>query len=108
MNNSIDYFKTMQGSVEIGISGKRLYTVFYIDRINGQYKELVYDLTDTVPMLNYEKTQYIYPYSYYCRNSDNKEVEWMFNNKEKEDIYTLLSNLNPSQNDFWDAIIKKK
>lgn len=86
MNNSIDYFKTMQGSVEIGISGKRLYTVFYIDRINGQYKELVYDLTDTVPMLNYEKTQYIYPYSYYCRNSDNKEVEWMFNNKEKEEM----------------------
>ncbi|MBR6366982.1 MAG: DUF4835 family protein [Bacteroidaceae bacterium] len=30
------------------------------------------------------------------------------NNKEKEDVYTLLSNLNPSQNDFWDAIIKKK
>ncbi len=86
MNNSIDYFKTMQGSVEIGVSGKRLYTVFYIDRTNGQYKELVYDLTDTVPMLNYEKTQYIYPYSYYCRKSDNKEVEWMFNDKEKEEM----------------------
>lgn len=86
MNNSIDYFDTMFGSGEIDFMTKRWYVVFYIDKPNRQYKELVYDMTDIVPILGYDEPQYIYPYSYYVRTSENLEVEWQFNETEREEM----------------------
>lgn len=84
MNNSIDYFDTLQGSMRCELMSKKWYIVFYIDKINNQYKELVYDYSNF--SWNLDETQYMYPYSYYCRNSNNLEIDWEFNESEREEM----------------------
>lgn len=80
MNNTLDYFETLQGTLRYEYQGNQFFCVFYIDRVNDCYKELVYEYNDFKLYDGIE--HFISPYLYTCRVG-KKEISWHFTEEER-------------------------